>query len=408
MEYVIKRNGEVEEFDLFKIEDAVRKAAEGTPEENCLLLQEIAEDVFDSLEDVDYELNVDVIHKEIEHALMDAGLYDTAREYITYRERNRPDIFRKRTELRPYEYPQLAQYKDAIRASYWTHKEFNYDGDVQDMLVNMSEGDVGVAKRAMLAIAQIEVAVKAFWGQVGSHIPKPEVADVGATFAESEVRHSDAYAHLLELMGLQEEFKTLKDVPVMQDRIKYLDEVNRKKDSDDPKDYFEAIVLFTILVEYISLFSQFYILMSLNKDQNVLNGISNAIEATSKEEEIHARFGFELIDIIKEENPDWWTEDLKSDIESMLLECLLSESSIIMWITGDYGDKFYEAEDFLCSRINKVMDRLDVGERLPLNNSSKFEWFNLEMSTTKSPDFFHKRSVAYNKRTKPISSEDLF
>ena len=54
----------------------------------------------------------------------------------------------------------------------------------------------------MLAISQIEVAVKSFWGDIYQKMPKPEVGAVGATFAESEVRHADAYSHLLEILGL--------------------------------------------------------------------------------------------------------------------------------------------------------------------------------------------------------------
>jgi len=44
------------------------------------------------------------------------------------------------------------------------------------------------------------------------------------------------------------------------------------------------------------------ITLSFNKEKNVLKGISNVVEATSKEEEIHGNFGAELINIIKEEN----------------------------------------------------------------------------------------------------------
>ena len=42
-------------------------------------------------------------------------------------------------------------------------------------------------------------------------MPKPEIGAVGFTFAESEVRHMDAYAHLLEILGLNEEFKKIKE-----------------------------------------------------------------------------------------------------------------------------------------------------------------------------------------------------
>lgn len=282
---VIKRDGTEEPFNSLNIINVIYRANAKVDEIIDVSVEEIADSIEDSLDDVDFSLHVDTIHKEVENTLMDYGLHDTAREYITYRERNKKNLFKPRTNLLPYEYPELVKYKDAIRASYWTHTEFDYSKDKQDMLVTMSEEDVGIAKRAMLSISQIEVAVKSFWGRIDMHIPKPEVSAVGATFSESEQRHSDAYSALLELMGLQNEFKELGNVPAMGSRIKYLNEVNKKKDSDDPKEYFEAIILFSTFVEYVSLFSQFYILMDMNRRNNVLSGISNAIQATSKEEE---------------------------------------------------------------------------------------------------------------------------
>ena len=46
--------------------------------------------------------------------------------------------------------------------------------------------------------------------------------------------------------------------------------------------------------------------MAFNKHKNMLKGVSNVVEATSKEEQIHGDFGIDLIKIIKEENPDWF------------------------------------------------------------------------------------------------------
>jgi ribonucleoside-diphosphate reductase beta chain len=59
-----------------------------------------------------------------------------------------PDIFRKRTNLKPYEYPQLIEYLDAIRHSYWVHTEFNYSSDIQDMKVRMTPAEAEIVKKA--------------------------------------------------------------------------------------------------------------------------------------------------------------------------------------------------------------------------------------------------------------------
>lgn len=189
-------------------------------------------------------------------------------------------IFERRDALKPYEYPQFKEYVDAIRHSYWIHTEFNYTSDVNDFHLNVSPFERQVLKRAMLAIAQIEVAVKSFWGNLYNHIPKPEVGAVGMTFAESEVRHMDAYAHLLEILNLNKDFETLMKVPCIQKRVNYLNDVLAKSKTAKNEDYAHSVMLFSLFTEHVSLFSQFLIIMSFNKHKNVFKGMSNAVEAT--------------------------------------------------------------------------------------------------------------------------------
>ena len=233
-----------------------------------------------------------------------------AKSYILYREEHaklrKRDIFKKRTNLKPYEYPELYEYVKAIRHSYWIHTEFNYTSDIQDFKVNVNDKERSAMKNAMLAIAQIEVAVKTFWGAVYNKLPKPEVGAVGFTFAESEVRHMDAYAHLLEILGLNLEFTKIKEIPALINRVRYLEKSIKNSKSDDNKEYAGSILLFSLFIEHVSLFSQFLIMMSFNKHRNLFKGISNAVEATSKEEQIHGLFGIDVINIITKKTPPFF------------------------------------------------------------------------------------------------------
>lgn len=102
------------------------------------------------------------------------------------------DIFKKRVNILPYDYPQLLAYKDAIRHSYWIESEYNFTSDINDYHVNISDEEREIIKKTMLAIAQIEVSVKTFWADMYKRMPITEIGDVGMTFAESEVRHKDA------------------------------------------------------------------------------------------------------------------------------------------------------------------------------------------------------------------------
>jgi ribonucleoside-diphosphate reductase beta chain len=324
------------------------------------------------------------------------------------------NVFQPRVNIKPYEYPDLLKYVDAIRHAYWVHTEFNYTPDIQDMLVTLSPEETQAINRTMLAISQVEASVKTFWGDMYKHLPKPEIAKVGATFAESEVRHEDAYSALLEKMGLNEEFLKIKEIPAMHDRLMYINKVNtRAKTAMDPRDYFEAIIFFSMLIENVSLFSQFYIIMAFNKYKNVLKGISNAVEATSKEEDLHAHFGFDLINIIKEENPEWFSEGLIRRIYEMAESAYKAEMKVLDWIYAGQDLEVAPREvinSFVLYRINMSLQKIGLSALRPTTRDmeDKFKWFEDELSVTKNNDFFQKRSTNYTKNIKGITEEDLF
>jgi ribonucleoside-diphosphate reductase beta chain len=411
--YVTKRDGTTKDFDKDKITAAVEKAMKGIGIRSKNLSSEITSEVVETinLESNDVIVNVDTIHKTVENVIMDMGLHDLAREYILFRFNNKPDIFRKRTSLKPYEYPQLVEYTDAIRHSYWVHTEFNYSADIQDMKVRMKPEEVEIVKKAMLAISQIEVAVKTFWAKIGDRFPKPEIAAVGITFGESEVRHADAYSNLIEIMGLNEEFEKVVEVPAMKKRIAYLEQ-SIGSPADD-KDYFHKIILFSMFVENVSLFSQFLIMMAFNKHKNVLKGISNAVEATSKEEDIHARFGFELVNIIREENPEWFDKDSNNEVNRLCRDAFKAESAIVDWIYAEHDLDFLPkatVKEFLKHRFNQSLKAIDMKPLYEVDEEAiaSTEWFVEEILSTKNVDFFVKRSTAYSKKTKAFTEDDLF
>jgi ribonucleoside-diphosphate reductase beta chain len=411
IEYVIKHDGSTEPFAEEKIVTAVQKAMASIKIRSKNLPYEVTEEAVIRLKDSERVIDVDVVHCLVEDVVMDMGLHDLAREYIVYRANNKPDVFRKRVNLKPYEYPQLLEYVDAIRHSYWVHTEFNYSSDIQDMKVNLTPYEASVVEKAMLAISQIEVQVKTFWAKIGDKMPKPEIQAVGVTFGESEVRHADAYSNLIEMMGLNERFEQIMDVPAINKRIEYLERAMATP--VDNKEYFHNIVLFSMFIENVSLFSQFLIMMAFNKHKNVLKGISNAVEATSKEEDVHARFGFDLVNIIKSENPDWFDKDTTSTINSLAREAYKAEASIVDWIYGEEDLDFLPKEtvkEFLKQRFNQSL--VAIGQKPLYTVDPKAiedtQWFIEETLSTKNVDFFVKRSTAYSKKSKAFTSDDLF
>lgn len=321
-------------------------------------------------------------------------------------------IFTPRTAFKPFEYD-VAEYKNAINHSYWLISEWNFLSDIQDFRVRLSNQEKNVVKNAMLAISQIEIAVKRFWANLGLRFPKAELDQVGVTFAESEVRHADAYSHLLEVLGLNDDFAMLLENPVIQGRVDYLTKYLRGASDNSNENYTLTLTLFSIFIENVSLFSQFLIIKSFNKYKNCLKDIDNVVQATMKEETLHALFGVYLINTIRQEQPDWFNDEFYAKLYRACKRAYDAEAGIIDWIFEAGDLEFISREDvkeFVKYRFNESVklvggvDVFDVNE----DSLSKFEWFNEEIYAELNTDFFHKKPVTYAKFSKSITQEDLF
>jgi len=419
---IFKRNFSKKEFELEKIIDAILKAMLSVNHGDVKDAEKISLDVYNILlarkeESPNYVPNVEEIQDLVEHTLMKSEFLDVAKAYILYRntqaQRRQRSIFERRINLKPYEYPELYEYVPAIRHSYWIHSEFNFTSDIQDFKTRLSDIERCAIKNTLLAISQIEVAVKSFWGDIYHKIPKPEVGSVGATFAESEVRHADAYSHLLEILGLNKEFEVLKKKPVIMKRVKYLETALSNSKSENDREYAESVLLFSLFIEHVSLFSQFLIIMAFNKHKNMLKGISNVVEATSKEEQIHGDFGIDLIKILQAEHSDWFDEKYAARIQDMCKKAFEAESAIIDWIFEKGELDFLpkkQVYEFTKDRFNRSLESIGVMKVFETNDAllSQTEWFNDEIIGTKHGDFFVKRSINYSKRTQSITGDDLF
>lgn len=430
-----KRDGSMQPFTIDKIESAVLKALYETGEGEVADAKKVADlvlqktiamcvraaaalpDDAEAKKCVDGYPAVEEIQDLAEQALMELGYFDTAKAYIIYRNARKKlrerDIFKKRTNLKPYEYPELYEYVSSVRHSYWIHTEFNYTSDVNDFHVNVSPAERSALKNAMLAIAQIEVAVKTFWGDIYKKMPKPEIGAVGFTFAESEVRHADAYSHLLEILGLNEEFEKITEVPVIQERIKYLERTIALARTEDNRQYMHSVLLFSLFIEHVSLFSQFLIMMSFNKHRNLFKGISNAVEATSKEEQIHGMFGIDIINIIKKEHPEWFDDACKEMIMQACRDAFEAESKVVDWIYEQGELEFLpgaNVKEFIKQRFNNSLAAIGLPRIFDVSEAllEETDWFDNEVIATKHVDFFQKRSINYNKRSASVTSDDLF
>jgi len=322
-------------------------------------------------------------------------------------------LFIQRDHLKPFSYPQCEEFTDAINNSYWTHKEWNFTTDVQQFHTELDDYQRDIVKKCLLLISQIEVSVKTFWGKLHDHLPLPEINMVGSTFAESEVRHERAYSHLLETMGLNDEFEKIYDIPAIIDRHNYLKKYKDFANARIEANFIKSIVLFSLFIENVSLFSQFFIIMSFNKHRKMLKDINNVVAATSKEEAIHGQFGTFLINQIRNEHPEFFNDEFKDLIVKYCEKAYKAEEKVLDWIF-DNGDTDFikkdQVKEFVKDRLNQSLVGIQLDPIFEVDKEEilKTDWFNEELYSDTHVDFFDQRPTAYSRKNKSITADDLF
>tara|TARA_Y100000004_G_scaffold120360_1_gene135280 strand:+ start:3556 stop:4527 length:972 start_codon:yes stop_codon:yes gene_type:complete len=322
-------------------------------------------------------------------------------------------IFEEQVARKPDHYPWAQEFIEAMHNGFWTDKEFSFTSDVQDFNVNLNDTEKEIIIRTLSAIGQIEVAVKKFWSKLGDNLPHPSLTDLGYVMANVEVIHNNAYERLLKVLGLEDIFEENLKLDFIEGRVNYLRKYNHRFYKDSKKQYVYSIILFTLFVENVSLFSQFYIINWFNRYKNVLKDTGQQVKYTRNEENIHALAGIKIINTIREEYPDLFDKELEDRILYEAKCAYVAESKIVDWMVNGYDEKGLSAsilKEFIKNRINESLEQIgfpeafDVDKQLLVNTI----WFEEELLGNNATDFFHTRPVEYAKNSQTFDADDLF
>ena len=137
------------------------------------------------------------------------------------------------------------------------------------------------------------------------------------------------------------------------------------------------------------------------------------MQATQKEELVHALFGVYLINQIKKENPDWFNDDFYDKVVRACKKAYESECAIIDWIFEEGELDFLPKDvlkEFIKQRLNDSLELIGINPIFELDQNllARLKWFNEEIYAEINIDFFHKKSTAYSKSMQAIKAEDLF
>jgi ribonucleoside-diphosphate reductase beta chain len=326
---------------------------------------------------------------------------------------NNHSIFEEQISRKPNHYPWTDQFIEAMHNGFWTDKEFSFKTDLHQFKTELSDQEREIIIRTLSAIGQIEVAVKTFWAKLGENLPHPSLQDLGYVMANIEVIHNSAYERLIQVLDMEDIFEENLKLEWIQGRVKYLRKYTHKFYKDSKKQYLYALILFTLFVENVSLFSQFYIINWFARFKNVLKDTDQQVKYTRNEENIHALIGIQLINTIREEMPDLFDEELEQRIASEAIEAYKSEAKIVDWMINGIQEDGLSApilKEFIKNRINESLVQIGFAKPFEVDESliSSTMWFSEELLGNNMADFFNSRPVEYSKKSQCFDEDALF
>lgn len=320
-------------------------------------------------------------------------------------------IFDKRKEYKPFEYPEFVDLKNRLRKTFWTDDELTFEGDKVDFH-NLNPQEQEIVKRTLTLISTIEVQVKDFWGQLGSHFPKPEISNVGATAAESEVRHSDSYDRLLDILGLQDYYKKALEIEAIKGRFSYLDKyLKLSAHNSDNKKYILKLILFSILIENVSLFSNFATLMYLYRHRGIMKDIRNIVKWSSVDEALHFNIGVTVINIVRREFPEMFNEDFQKQVHEACSKSIYHEKRLLNWVfeKGELDNMSkLDLENYMKYRVDDSLQQLGFDKLYNEPHPERLKFFYEEVFADSQDDFLAIRPVDYTLKDMSITGDDLF
>src|SRR5210317_498423 len=322
-------------------------------------------------------------------------------------------IFEEQISRKPNHYPWTEEFIESMHNGFWTDKEFSFQSDIHQFHTVLTEQERQIIVRTLSAIGQIEIAVKTFWAKLGENLPHPSLQDLGYVMANTEVIHNNAYERLLSVLDMEDIFEQNLKLDFIEGRVKYLRKYTHKFYKDSKKQYLYALILFTLFVENVSLFSQFYVINWFARYKNVLKDTDQQVKYTRQEENIHAMVGMKIVNTIRQELPELFDEELEERIAGEAQQAFSAESKIVDWMINGIQEKGLNAatlKEFIKNRINDSLQKIGFKQAFDVDKNLLKDtiWFEEELLGNNATDFFHSRPVEYSKNSQTFNEEDLF
>lgn len=236
------------------------------------------------------------------------------------------------------------------------------------------------------------------------HVTSPECRMYLLRQGYEEAIHTHAYQYIVESLGMDEGrifnmYRTVgaiynKDNLVLSLNEGIFDPHFKTGMLENDQKFLENLVVFSVILEGIFFYSSFAVMFGFQR-QNKLVGSAEQIQYIMRDESQHLNFGINMINTIKQEQPELWTKEFQAKMTDLIrrgvvLEYTYAKEVFPKGIFGMNAQGFKQYIEHIADR------RLEcIGLPRQYNVENPFPWMSEAIDLSKEKNFFETRVTEY-------------
>jgi len=297
-------------------------------------------------------------------------------------------------------------YKDAL-ANNWTPEEISMQKDVEQWksphVLSEAERRLILWNLGFFSTAESLTANNLVLA-VYNHVTNPEARQYLLRQAFEEAVHTDTFIYCCDTLGLDpdEIYNMYQTIPSIHDKDAYVVDLTQTvfnptfstEGTENIQRFLRDLIGFYVIMEGIFFYAGFAMILAL-KRQNKMVGIGEQFEYIMRDESLHLAFGCDLINTIKQENPDAWTQEFENEIidlisRAVILEQRYAHDACPNGLLGINAEQFSEYVEHIADR------RLErIGLSRLYGRANPFPWMSQSTDLSKEKNFFETRVTEY-------------
>jgi ribonucleoside-diphosphate reductase beta chain len=308
---------------------------------------------------------------------------------------------------KPFDYPWAYEAWHIQQKIHWLPEEVQLSDDVKDWKKNLSAGEKHLLTQIFRFFTQADIEVNNCYMKHYSKVFQPtEVQMMLSAFSNMETVHIAAYSYLLDTIGMPEtEYQAFLKYKEMKDKYDYMHRFN----TDSKRDIAITLAVFGAFTEGLQLFSSFAILLNFQRF-NKMKGMGQIVTWSVRDETLHTNSIIRLFKTFIQENPDVWTEEMRSVLYEACATIVHFEDAFIdlAFEVGDVqGLTAREVKRYIRYIADRRLMQLGLKE-IYMVETNPLPWLDEILNGVEHANFFENRVTEYTKAATTGSWEEAF